>query len=296
MTQIMLKLRSKKLVQMNEVCVLLPESPPGKKPADFFDTKKKYPVLWLLHGASWDYSCFLYYDKVEAMLQGREVMVVMPSGLNTDFANHMEFANGYPMTDYFFDELMPYIYSMFPASAAKEDNYLAGYSMGGAAALMFGLLRPEKFAQVGVLGSSVRESAFLQPYLDWTGIQFRKAAEENPRRFPTEFGNPEWGITRKEINMIARYGTVRDYVNSMECTWERFTDAAKNGSVPNLLFCCGDRDGCYEKVKQFRTYAEGMGVNNIRYEFIPGYGHDRSDIPLKKAIERMGIGWNVVME
>lgn len=289
MTQVILKLRSRKLMQVNEVCVLLPESPFGQTPEQYFGQKKKYPVLWLLHGASWDYGCFLYNDKVEGMLRGKEVMVVMPSGLNSDFANHMEFANGYPMTDYFFDELMPYIYSMFPASADPADNYLAGYSMGGAAALMFGLLHPEKFGQIGVLGSSVRESSFLQPCMDWTGEQFRKAALADPKRFPTEFGNPDWGITRKEINMIARYDTVRDYVDSMECTWERFTDAAKSGKVPNLLFCCGDRDGCCEKVKEFRAYAESLGITDIRYEFIPGYGHDRGDIPLRKAIELMGI-------
>lgn len=289
MTQIILKVRSRKLVQMNDVCVLLPESPPGHRAGDYFHPGKKYPVLWLLHGASWDYSCFLLNDKVERMLLGKEVMVVIPSGLNTDFANHMEFANGYPMTDYFFDELMPYIYSIFPASTAKEENYLAGYSMGGAAALMFGLLHPEKFGQVGVLGSSVRESIFLRPYMDWTGEQFRKAALANPKRFPTEFGDPEWGITRKEINMIARYDTVQDYVNSMECTWERFTDAAMTGTVPDLLFCCGDEDGCYEKVLAFRAYAESLGEKSIRYEFIPGCGHDRSDLPLRKAIECMGI-------
>lgn len=284
MTQVILKLRSRRLMQMNEVCVLLPESPAGQAPSEYFGQNKRYPVLWLLHGATWDYSGFLYYDKVEAMLRGKDVMVVIPSGLNSDFANHMEFANGYPMTDYFFEELMPYIFRMFPASTAKEDNYLAGYSMGGAAALMFGLLHPEKFGQVGVLGSSVRESAFLEPCLDWTGEEFRKAALANPRQFPTEFGNPEGGITRKEINMIARYDTVRDYVNSMECTWERFADAVATGTVPKLLFCCGDRDGCCEKVLAFKKNAESLGETGIRYEFIPGYGHDRSDIPLKRAI------------
>lgn len=289
MNQIILKQRSKKLTQIAEVCVLLPESPPAQSPAYYYACEKKYPVLWLLHGASWDYSCFLFYDKVERMLRDKQIMVVMPSGLNSDFANHMEFANGYPMTDYFFEELMPYIYSMFPASSAKEDNYLAGYSMGGAASLMFGLLHPEKFGQVGVLGSAVRESDFLRPYLDWTGTQFRKVAEDDPKRFPTEFGPPELGITRKEINMIARYDTVRDYVNSMECTWNRFTDAAKNHTVPDLLFCCGDQDGCYEKVKQFRTYAESLGERTIRYAYLPGCGHDRSGAVLEKAIEMMGI-------
>lgn len=289
MNQLILKLRSPKLMQMNEICVLLPESAGGMAPKEYYGQRKTYPVLWLLHGATWDYSCFLHYDRIMGMLRGKEVIVVMPSGLNTDFANHMEFANGYPMTDYFFEELMPYIYRMLPASEKPEENFLAGYSMGGAAALMFGLLHPECFGQVCVLGSSVRESEFLRPCLHWTGEQFRKVALEDPKRFPTEFGNPEWGITRKEINMIARYDTVRDYVDSMECTWERFRDRAKENRLPKLLFCCGDQDGCCEKVKQFRSFAEELGITDIQYEFIPGYGHDRSDVPLRRAIELLNF-------
>ena len=89
--------------------------------------------------------------------------------------------------------------------------------------------------------------------------------------------------------MIARYDTVQDYVNSMECTWERFRDGAKAGKLPRLLFCCGDQDGCYEKVKQFRSFTEELGITDIQYEFIPGYGHDHSDVPLRRAIEIMGI-------
>lgn len=276
-------------MQKNTVCILLPEAARGKTPAEFYGARKKYPVLWLLHGATCDYEDYLYHDHLISMLQEREVMVVMPSGLNSDFANHMEFANGYPMADYLFDELIPYIYGMFPASSVPEDNYLAGYSMGGAAALMLGLLHPERFGYVAVLGSSVRESAFLQPYLRWTGAVFKKAALEDPKQFPTEFGNPELGITRKEINMIGRYDTVQDYVDSMECTWERFRDAAQNGSIPRILFCCGDQDPCCSKVKAFRTYAESLGVTEIKYEFVPGYGHERGDVALKRAIELMNL-------
>lgn len=289
MNQVILKLKSKRLMQKNTVCILLPEAAQDKPPAGSYGARKKYPILWLLHGATCDYEDFLQRDHITELLRGHEVIVVMPSGLNSDFANHMEFANGYAVTDYFFDELLPYIYGMFPASSKPEDNYLAGYSMGGAAALMLGLLHPERFGHVAVLGSSVRESAFLQPYLSWTGQEFRRAAMADPRRFPTEFGDPAYGITRKEINMIARYDTVQEYVDSMECTWERFTDAVRNSNLPNLLFCCGDRDLCCEKVQEFRAYAESLGVADIQYEFIPGYGHDRSDVPLRRAIELLGL-------
>ena len=281
MNQILLKLRSKKLTQINEVCILLPEGA--------YTHRRTYPVLWLLHGASWDYSCFLYHDRIETLLKDKQCMVVMPCGLNSDFANHMDFANGYPMTDYFFEELMPWIYRCFPASAEKENNYLAGYSMGGAAALMLGLLHPEKFAQVAVLGSTVRESAFLEPYRGLSGQEFRKLAQADPRRFPTEFGDPAQGITRKEINMIARYDTVADYVRSPECTWERFRDAAQAGRIPKLLFCCGELDDCYPKVQAFRQFAASLGQTDIPCIGIPDCGHAQSDVVLKRALEEMEL-------
>ena len=281
MNQIILKVRSRKLTQLNEVCILIPEGD--------YSVRREYPVLWLLHGGSWDYTCFLYHDRIEEILKGRKYVVVMPSGLNSDFANHMEFASGYPVTDYFFDELMPLVYRTFPASKRKEDNYLAGYSMGGAAALMFALLHPEKFALTGVLGSTVRESAFLEPYRKLKGWEFRAEAVKNPKAFPTEFGDPDKGITRKEINMIARYDSVEDYLDSPECTIERFNDAVKEGRVPELLFCSGEEDGCTPKVRAFLDYAEKAGVKSIRSCFIPGCTHDMSDIVLRYALKEMGL-------
>ncbi|MCD8397269.1 MAG: esterase family protein [Lachnospiraceae bacterium] len=286
MNQIILRQRSRKLMLNTHVGILLPEPGMGKRPEDYYVNGKKYPVLWLLHGATGDIEDFIYRTHLEQMLRGKEVMVVIPNGLNSDFANHMEFGTGFPFTDYLFEELMPYVYQMFPASQKPEDNYLAGYSMGGAAALMLGLYRPEKFGQVGVLGSTIRESEFLRPYLDYSGEEFRKEAMADRRKFPTEFGDPAYGITLKEINMISRYPTVRDYVDSMECTIERFDDAAKAGKLPSLYFCCGDQDSCCEKVKEFRKHAEKLGVTDIGYEFVPGYGHDRMDVTLERCFAR----------
>lgn len=289
MNQIDLKLRSRKLMQKAEIGILVPTPDIGKNPAESYDGHKPWRVLWLLHGATCDYEDFLYHDRIVPMLEGHDIMTVMPNGLNSDYANHMEFANGYPYTDFFFDELMPYIYANFNVSDKPEDNFLAGYSMGGAGALMLGIYRPERFGKVAVLGSSVRESAFLQPYLDWTGEQFKKAALADPKKFPTEFGNPAEGITRKEINMIGRYDTVRDYVSSMECTWERYADAVKSRKLPQILFCSGDQDGCCKKVREFQVYADSLGKNDIQYEVIPGFGHDRGDVTIKRALEWMEI-------
>ena len=284
-----LRLKSRHLHLRDGVTVLLPAPGMGSAPEDFYRPGKKYPVLWLLHGATGDHETFLYDEQILDALRGRQCMVVLPSGLNSDYANHMEFSNGYAFSDYFFQELMPYIQRMFPASPAPEDNTLAGYSMGGSGALMLGLHRPELFGQVAVLGASPRESAFLQPYRTLTGEQFRAMAMADPKRLPTEYGDPAGGIQLKEINMIARYPTVQAYVDSMECTWERFAERVRSGTLPKLLFCCGQEDGAYEKVERFRAYAESLGAADIRYEYLPGLDHGASPAVIRRAVELLNL-------
>lgn len=289
MNQIVLKIKSKKLMQKNEVCILLPEIPAKSNPETFGVQQKKYPVLWLLHGGTCDFDDYLQREHVMDLLQGKEVIAVIPNGLNSDFANHMEFGTGYAFTDYFFEELMPYIYASLPVSSKPEDNYLAGFSMGGAAALMFGLYRPEKFSKIGVLGSSVRRSDFLEEYRTLTGEAFRRLALEEPARFPTEFGDPQAGITRKEINMIARYPKVQDYIDSMECTWNRFMECAGQNRLPEILFCCGKKDMCYPKVIDFKKTADTVAAGRVSYSFLPGYGHDRADVTIMECIGYFGL-------
>lgn len=276
-----LRMKSRCLGGHTTVNILLPAGP--------LAIGEKLPVLWLLHGATGDCDTFLYNEQIHDALLGRRCMTVLPSGLNSDYADHMEFAGGYAFTDFFFTELMPYIQAMFPASAASEDNYLAGYSMGGAGALMLGLERPELFGRVAVLGASVRESEFLKPYRHLSGEQFRALATAEPRRFPTEYGKPENGILLKEVNMIARYPSVGAYIDSMECTWERFADRAGEGRLPRLLFCCGTKDGCYAKVELLRSYAESLGVTDIVYDYLPGFDHAASPQVIARAIELLGL-------
>lgn len=289
MNVIHLKLKSSRLMGYDSVCVLLPSPPQGTAPGDYYVSGKKYPVLWLLHGATGEAETFLVSEHIEAIMRGHETMVVMPSGLNSDYADHMEFAGGYAFAGFFFDELMPYIYGTFPASSCPEDNYIAGYSMGGSGAFMLGMHKPELFGHIAAMGSSVRESGFLLPYSRLSGEQFRALAMSDPTRFPTEYGDPAKGITLKEINMIARYPDVQSYIDSMECTWERYRERAASGKMPRLLFCCGTEDGCFDKVRAFKAYAESIGAPDIQCEYMPGLDHSHSARVLQRTVELLGI-------
>jgi putative tributyrin esterase len=273
MTEYTINLKSSLLEGPTDLSVILPNPPTGTNAKEFYSSGKKYRVLWLLHGGNGDRNDWLRNTNISRYAHEREMILVIPNGLNSDFANHPEFANGYNFSNFFFEELMPFIYNWFPASDAPQDNYLAGYSMGGAATWMYGLHHPEKFMGIAPLSSSPRDYAYLEPYRYLNASEFRMKAMADPKAFPSGYGDPKNGILLKEINMIVKYATVGEFLDSYECTWERFRQVAAAGKLPKIYIACGTDDRSYEKLIKFKQYAEALGVNDIAYDFVPGEGH-----------------------
>lgn len=276
MNQIEIRFKSSALMMNAQILVLLPETLGGEK----------LKVLWLLHGGTEDYHSWLEKVDLDRVLNAHPgVMAVLPNGLNSDFADHFEFAGGFDFPRFFFAELMPFVYHAFPASPLPEDNFLTGYSMGGAGALMLGLLRPDCFGGIAPMGASERRADFLQPYLQMAGPEFRRFARAQRTALPTEYGDPALGITDKEINMIARYETVQDYVDSMECTAERYRDRVREkAALPELYFVCGEADGCRAAAAEFVTRAAADKTTGISLHLIPGCGHEQAAQPAVEAV------------
>ena len=58
------------------------------------------------------------------------------------------------MWDYLTEELMPLVYNWFPASSKREDNFIAGLSMGGSGAIQYAVGHPDKFAAAAILSNA----------------------------------------------------------------------------------------------------------------------------------------------
>ena len=116
------------------VGVILPDKPRGVTPAEFYGSGKKYKVLWLLHGTFGDYSDWIRKSMIELYACEHDLIVVMPSALNSNYANWPSFGLGFNMYDYIFDELMPVIHNWFPASDKREAYRPAAADFAGVAA------------------------------------------------------------------------------------------------------------------------------------------------------------------
>ncbi len=133
MAYMQLNFSSQYLGGSHPVSVILPERPNGMSAKEFYSSGKKYKVLWLLHGSYDDHTAWVRKSNIEVYACEKDLIVVMPNALNSNYANWPQFGLGYNMYDYLFEELMPLVYNWLPASPKREDNYIAGLSMGGEA-------------------------------------------------------------------------------------------------------------------------------------------------------------------
>ena len=137
-------------------------TPPG------YSKKKKYPVLYLLHGIGGDEKEWLkgghpqvILDNLYAENKIEPMIVVMPNGraMKDDRAIGNVFDSVKVQAFATFEkdllnDLIPFIEKTFPAYTDREHRAIAGLSMGGGQSLNFGLGNLDKFAWVGGFSSA----------------------------------------------------------------------------------------------------------------------------------------------
>lgn len=110
----------------------------------------KYPVLWLLHGASDDHTTWVRRTSIERYVASLGIAVVMPE---VHLSMYTNMAHGPRYMDYVADELPEILREFFPISDKREENYIAGQSMGGYGCMKIGLSRPDNYSAIGCFSS-----------------------------------------------------------------------------------------------------------------------------------------------
>ncbi|MBQ8994625.1 MAG: hypothetical protein IJ091_02300 [Oscillospiraceae bacterium] len=238
------------------VTVLIPKQW-GKTPQEIYSTRNKYKVLWLLHGAQEDATACVRKTNIEVYAQEcKDLVVVMPSGGNSMYAETPTI----PFESYFFEELVPMLRSWLPLSERKEDNFVAGMSMGGNGALKMALLHPEMFAAVACLSASA--------------IHFEEQDDAELRRG----------------GLLQLHGSLEGMVQSNDNTWRLTTETAKKENCPKLFLATGDQDKFIERIRYYRDYAQSVRMP-MEYREYPGYVHEWRvwDIGLDEFLRWAGL-------
>lgn len=160
--------QSKALQDQVTVYVVLPEVPKASETAGA--PEGSYKTLYLFHGLSGDHSVWLRRSNIERYAQKLGIAVVMP-GVGRSWYTDM--ATGANYFTFVTRELPRVVRSYFKGmSPLREDNLVAGLSMGGYGALKAALLCPEVFGGCASLSGSLDITRKNRPYRieEWRAI------------------------------------------------------------------------------------------------------------------------------
>ena len=225
MSLIQMRLFSEALNMFTPVNVILPQ------PRDAHRELQPLPTLYLLHGMGDDATAWMRKSCVERYALEHGVAVVMPDGGLSCYEN---MAHGGAYRDYICDELPLTMRKTFPLSAQREQNFIAGCSMGGFGALKLGLSRPEQYVAIGCFSAA--------------HMEYRP---DHPRN----------------TAMLARvYG---DTLDACDAQIERDILAVNAGSRSMRVWhACGDKDVLRENALKSRDYFEALPGGAIDYSFV----------------------------
>lgn len=224
--------------------VILPQQTSTQIGLKNSSTRKLHPTLYLLHGLSDDDTIWSRRTSIERYVAELGLAVIMPN-VHKSFYTDMEYGDKY--WTFLTEELPAIARSFFPLSDAREDNFVAGLSMGGYGAFKWALRHPDRFAAACSLSGA----------LDMVGHTKRIDNALGSRLFQLVYGDKQLEGSDEDLIHVLKKQSKLDLPK------------------PELFQCCGTEDFLYEDNIVFRdacleagyplTYVEGPGTHEWGY-------------------------------
>lgn len=209
----------------------------------------KTPVLWLLHGAFGTYSDWLRLTGIERYARKYDLAVVMPAAQNSGYA---DMAHGGRYYTYIAEELPKKMRLLFNLSDRREDNFIAGLSMGGKGSMMIGLANPDKYSVIGCLSA---------------GIENVQGGFARGRRHELICGSQDVS------------GTYQDGFSSAKKI------LAQGMPMPRIYHACGTEDFLLESARATRDFFQGTPFEYTYVEHPGAHTWDFWDEHIRQFIE-----------
>ena len=225
---------SKSLNNMTNLLVYLPM--PGRSDCskmsleEIFPSGKKFKTLYLLHGMYGDETVWIRKSNVERYAELKQIALVMLSVQNS-FYSDMDIGLHY--YTYLTEELPRFCQFYFPLSSKREDNFIAGLSMGGYGACKAALSKPDQYAAFASLSGS----------MDIEEVYRLASTDEELRLFSSTFGPHEnfSGSSHDLFSLSSRL-------------------LKSQTTLPKAYLACGTEDKlCYSMNTSFRNHLQKIG-------------------------------------
>ena len=215
-----------------------------------------YKTLYLLHGLSDDCTAWTRQTSIERYANSRGIAVVMPSVTRSWYSNT---AYGAKYFDFVALELPRVCRSFFKGMSDKrEDNLVAGLSMGGYGALKIALTYPESFGYCASLSGAV---------------------DLVNRNFPTDLA--EWkgnfGFDFADGSSLA--GTENDVFDLTKKA------VASGKTMPAIYLWCGESDFLLDMNRRYNALLSELGVDYIYEESEGDHSWKWWDLHIQSALD-----------
>jgi len=184
-------------------------------PANYDDSRRSYPVLYLLHGYTDNHMGWIQFGEVThiadmAIKEGSAtpMIIVMPDA-DTGLPGYTNAISGkWNYEDFFFNELMPHVENRFRIKKEKRYRAISGLSMGGGGSFLYALHRPDLFSSAAPLSASLGPQS-LEEMKDFPYVGYSKK-EINQKVFDlySKINNPLKLVdkmSKKDLNSVRWY-------------------------------------------------------------------------------------------
>lgn len=210
-----------------------------------------FPVFYLLHGLSDDYTMWLRRSNIERYVANLPLIVVMPDGGRGFYTNNNE---GPAYADSIARELPEQIERCFPAANIREKRGIGGLSMGGYGALRLALGFPDQY-----VSATSHSGALL------AGTVRFDRSWVNEAEFKRVFGDQPAG-SEHDLYWLA----------------ER---AKAGGLLPQIAIDCGTEDGLLEDNRQMHRKLKQLAIPHLYREFPGSHSWDYWDEHIREALQ-----------
>lgn len=210
--------------------VILPQKTRGQIGAEGTGSSGNYPTLYLLHGMSDDHTIWQRRTSIERYVEDMGIAVVMPT---THLGWYTDMHHGLKYWTFISEELPAICHDFFPKMSDKrEDNFVAGLSMGGYGAIKLALGASDRFCAGATFSGA---------------MDVRNLREQNLESM--DF----WQ------NIFGPFDQVAGSDNDLFHLAEKLKASGKQ--LPKLYMWCGTEDFLYQDNRNMRNCFEDLGFD-----------------------------------
>lgn len=126
------------------------------RPDEYASPKKRFPVVYLLHGYDGWYSNWILREpKLKSYVDSFHLMIVCPDGAKASWYFDSPVDPAYRYETHLVKEVVGYIDKHYKTLADKRHRAITGLSMGGHGALFLALRHPDVFGAAGSMSGAL---------------------------------------------------------------------------------------------------------------------------------------------